>query len=132
MSLAPGGSIAQTALVPAGTQSFLFKGRGIGPGASLVVSLGGQDLPYIALSNGPNYTLYGADVSAFAAQTATLAFSAPSPQFLIDDIQFSPLAIPEPTFLALTCAAGLVFAVQLRRMARRRNSGTHFSITVRL
>ena len=117
LSLSPGGSIAQTALVPAGTQLFLFKGRGIGPAASLVVSLGGQDLPYIALSNGPSYTLYGADVSAFAGQTATLAFAAPMPEFLIDDIQFSPLAIPEPSFLALACSGGLVLAVGLRRMA---------------
>jgi hypothetical protein len=126
-----GGSIAQAGLVPASAHSLLFKGSPSGLPV-LLLALDGQNLPYLALFNGPNYTLYGADVSGFAGQTATLAISASRGSGLvIDDIQFSPLAIPEPTFLALTCSAGLAFAVRLRRMTRRRNSGTHFSKTAR-
>jgi hypothetical protein len=42
----------------------------------LVVSLGPQSLTFFALSNGPNYSVYAANVSAFAGQMEALTFSA--------------------------------------------------------
>ncbi|HEV2320173.1 MAG TPA: hypothetical protein VGV18_10515, partial [Verrucomicrobiae bacterium] len=63
------GSITQTGLVPAASESLLF-GVSFGGSQPFVVSLDGQDLSYIALSNevnssGVGYTIYGADVSGY-------------------------------------------------------------------
>ena len=75
------------------------------------VSLGGQNLSCMAISNslnsyGRSYTVYGADISAFAGQTETLAFSLASPGHgILDDIQFSPIAIPETSATSLLCLA---------------------------
>ena len=101
-----GGSISQTGLVPTNAESLRFKASqpGLTP---LSVSLGGQSLSYTAISSGPNYTLYGADISRFAGQTASLTFLSPSLDF-IDDIEFSPQVIPEPSSLALCLCGGLL------------------------
>jgi hypothetical protein len=60
------------------------------------------------VSNTLNYTVYGADVSAWAGQTAQLSFTtfAENPhqnnQYLyLDAIQFSTQSIPEPSTFAL-------------------------------
>ncbi|HAO78406.1 MAG TPA: hypothetical protein DCQ92_05400 [Verrucomicrobia subdivision 3 bacterium] len=110
------GSISQTALVPADAQSLLFKsGTGIS-GESLTVSLGGQDLSYIAISNALNYTLYGADISSFAGHTETLTFMGGSGGTLLDDIQFSQIAVPEPSAISLIwLGSGVLFYVRKRR-----------------
>ena len=48
------------------------------------------------------YGIYSADVSAFAGQTGELLFTAYENQGLIlDNIQFSPSPVPEPSFLSL-------------------------------
>src|ERR1039457_2250719 len=70
------------------------------PGPFLV-SLAGQSIPYFTLSTGPNYTLYGADVSAFSGQTVELRFSAVGGvvggnNWNLDNISFSNLPVPEP------------------------------------
>lgn len=90
-------SIDQTALVPVGSQSILFKAQ---PGSgSFVVSLGSQTIPLFAQSTGSNYTLYGGDISAFAGQTLDLGFialkSSQLNSWILDSIQFSssPLTI---------------------------------------
>lgn len=93
-------SISQSSLVPVSAESLLFEAQQTGAG-TLQVSLGGQILPFFALSNGPNYTLYGVDISAFAGQTEQLMFSAlKAPGFVnnwnIDNIQFSDQPVPEP------------------------------------
>ena len=72
----------------------------------LTVSLGGQDLSYIAISNAPNFTLYGATIpSTLVGKIATLTFAAgangASGLAMLDDIQFSSQPIPEPGVLAL-------------------------------
>lgn len=113
------GAISQTGLVSADAESLLFKGSwsSLTP---LGVSLGGQSLSFTAISNGPNYTLYGADISAFAGQTATVTFLGPSSSFyFIDDIQFSPQVIPEPSSLALCLTGGILAA---HRLIRRRKT----------
>jgi hypothetical protein len=72
-----GASLDQTAMVPAGAESLLFDMRGSPTqyGGSLSVSLGGEALSYSAISSGPNYTLYGANIPfGLAGQTETLSF----------------------------------------------------------
>jgi hypothetical protein len=105
-------TISQTGLVPAGSESLLFEAQA--GSSTLQVSLGGQNLTFIALSSGANYTLYGADVSTFANQTEQLMFSAINVSsglnnWNIDNIQFSTSAIPEPSALALSALGGLFF-----------------------
>ena len=100
------GSISQNGLVPSDAESLLFEvGMGIYSGP-LTVSLGGQDLSYIAISNAPNFTLYGATIpSTLVGKIATLTFAAgangASGLAMLDDIQFSSQPIPEPGVLAL-------------------------------
>jgi hypothetical protein len=106
-------SISQTGLVPAGTQSLLFEAQRFGAGiGALQVFLGGQNLSFVALSSGANYTLYGVDVSAFAGQTEQLEFSALESiygnNWNIDNIQFSSTAVPEPSALALTALGAVM------------------------
>jgi hypothetical protein len=74
------------------------------PVGTLLVSLGGQDIPFSVISTALNYTLYGGDVSAFAGQVEQLTFTAPNGvnnYWELDNIQFSNPAIPEPGFFAL-------------------------------
>ncbi len=115
-------SISQSGLVPVSAESLLFEAQA-GSG-TLLVSLGGQNLVFSALSNGANYTLYGADVSAFAGQTAQLMFSAlefsTSPNnWNIDNIQFSNQPTPEPGALVLSVLGASIAAW---RFTRRRRS----------
>jgi hypothetical protein len=98
VSLSAGGSIRQTGLVPADARSLLFKASINPPLSGFGISLRGQNLSYTAISGGPNYTLYGADVSAFAAQTIALTITGGG---VVDDIQFSPQPIPEPSVFGL-------------------------------
>jgi hypothetical protein len=105
-------SLAQTGLVPPGTKSLAFYALPIvaPSGASpFTVSLGGVNLNLISspVAN-ENYTLYQADVSAFAGLTEMLKFTLfsenphVSNRYLsLDDIMFSPDAIPEPSSLSL-------------------------------
>jgi uncharacterized repeat protein (TIGR03803 family) len=93
-------SINQTGAVPATAQSILFKAqRGT---ATLSVSLGGQNVPFMALSNGVNYTLYGGDVSTFTNQDLQLEFTVSSTSsnqtgWNLDSIEFSDQSIlPTP------------------------------------
>jgi hypothetical protein len=103
-------SIVQTGIVPSSAKSILFYAESVNAG-TLLVSLGGQNIPFFALSSGPNYTEYGGDISAFAGQTEQLKFSAlyqsgGNNNWNIDDIQFSPNQIPEPqTWALLFCGA---------------------------
>lgn len=101
-------SISQTAMVPLSAQSILFKAQG--SGGTLLVSLGGQNISFFALSTGANYTLYGGNISVFAGQSEQLMFSALTGEnfWNIDDIQFSSSPIPEPDEFALTVLGGLL------------------------
>jgi hypothetical protein len=90
------------------------------PGTGVLdVSVGGNNVPIVAIGAGPNYTLYSANISTWAGETEQLTFSAPETAFLngwaVDDISFSPA--PEPNIVALTAIAGLVFGAR-RWLAR--------------
>jgi hypothetical protein len=116
-------SISQTGLIPAGTQNLLFKADA-GNG-SLGVSIGNENVPFSAIGTGANYTLYAANISAWAGQTEQLTFSALQDTFsinnwVIDDIAFSPNAVvPEPSTVALTGFGGLLFALSRRFVPKR-------------
>ena len=70
---------------------------------------------------GMDYSIYGADVAPWAGQTEQLSISAPvgSGGFEIDDISFSPGAVPEPSALSLMGIGGLLFALYRRFAAKR-------------
>ncbi len=108
------GTISQTGVVPAGVHSLLFKAALVS-GSSLQVSLGGASLSSFPPSTQPDYTLYGADISAFAGQTANLTFMAVTRGVEIDDIQFSPQIVPEPGGAAL-----FLLGLGMRTSVRRR------------
>jgi hypothetical protein len=111
----PAGSINQTGLVPINAQSILFKAQsGFFP-ASFVVTLDGQNIPYVPLATTPNYTLYGGDISAFAGQISELAFTAGifGTGWNLDSIEFSSQPVPEPNVCGLLALGCLFF--RLRR-----------------
>jgi len=116
-------TISQTGLVPADALSLLFYGAANSSLSSgLVVSLGGQDISFSAISNELNYTLYGGNIpSDMAGQSEQLMFSALEAfggynNWNIDNIQFSTSPIPEPSELALVAIGVFLFGF------RRRNS----------
>lgn len=116
-------TLSQTGLVPIGTQSLLFEAYEAFDQSYpfLVVTLGGQTLSLVTISNALNYTLYGANVSAWAGQTAQLSFTllAENPHVnneyvSLDAIQFSTQSVPEPSTFALA-ALGALFLGFSRR-----------------
>jgi len=111
-------SIEQYGTVPIATQSLEFEAWDWLPSSSiLAVSFAGNSLSPVVIGTGPNYTLYGADISGFAGQSGQLEFSAVwnpnGPSWIeLDDITFSPNAIPEPSTLALVVMGGLTLALR--------------------
>ena len=117
-------SISQVGLVPANAQSLQLKTAGTSYGI-VSVSFAGQNLPLVALeTSNPNYTLYGANISAFAGQSGALTFTAstavnPDNTAELDSIVFSTQSIPEPGGLALFGVGGLLLGFFCRRISLR-------------
>jgi hypothetical protein len=112
-------SIAQTGFIPPEARSLLFVARSA-PG---LVSLGGSLVPVIPLSTGSNYTVYGADISAWAGEETELRLTAVAPATLdhfwtVDSIQFSTTPIPEPSTFALFGVAAAMGCSYWRRKRR--------------
>ena len=106
-----GASIFQTASIPVTSQSLIFAG-----GSSLQVRFNGQILTPIALSNAPSYTIWGADISAYAGQSGELRFTAPwRSASILDGVQFSPTPVPEPSALMLSGLFIVCLLVFLKR-----------------
>lgn len=104
--------ISQTGLVPAGTRSLLLDAQVFL--APFVVTLGGQTIDMTPLQTFANYTLYGGNIpSNLAGQSQTLSLIEPPPTgvppsiAVLDDIQFSPSAVPEPNAFALFALGAL-------------------------
>ncbi len=93
-----GVSIFQTGRIPNAARSLIFDAD-----ASLQVSFAGQRLWPVALSNGPNYTVWGVNIYQYGEQTGELRFTAPwLSESILDDIRFSAAIVPEPSIWALS------------------------------
>lgn len=94
-------AIWQSGQMPADAVSLIYWG------GALQVSFNGHLLTPVAIGNTANYTIWGMDISAYAGQTGELRFTKPwlptnfSDGALLDNIQISPVAVPEPSVLAL-------------------------------
>jgi hypothetical protein len=79
-------------------------------------------------SAGPNYTTFGGNLpSGLAGYLEELMFSAPqggNNYWEIDDIQFSPVVIPEPSTAALLVLGLLAFSGSLRLVQRPKRSAS--------
>ena len=122
-------TLSQTGLVPVGTESLLFKSQFVPSSSSdsFAVTLGGQTLSLLPVGGGTNYTLYAADIHAFAGQTAQLAFTVVAPQYplaadylFLDSIQFSGQSVPEPGIFGLVGLGALALGWQTWARHRRR------------
>jgi hypothetical protein len=112
-------SISQTGLIPAGTKSLFFdaeQGFGAGAGGELEVLIGTQAVAVTLVASESTYALYGANGSGWAGDTEGLTFSALEAtsglnNWTIDDISFSPQAVPEPNTLELIFTGGMMFGL---------------------
>ena len=120
-------TITQTGLVPVGTESLWFKAQfaPFSSSGSFGVTLGGQTLSLVPVASGADYTLYGADVHAFAGQTAEMAFTvfAYPQQFaadylFLDSIQFSNQPVPEPGVFSLWALGAVLVGWRVVRRQR--------------
>jgi hypothetical protein len=103
-------------MLPADVKTILFEAgtHGAPPGGPLLLSLGGQNIPYSVLSVGSGFTTYEADISAFAGQVEELKFQASQGNnnfWEIDSIQFSNLVVPEPSASGIFCGGLALFVV---------------------
>ena len=82
------------------------------------ITFNNQPLSFVVLGSAANYTIYGADISAFADQTGQLLFTLPPyvSSAELDNILFSDQPIPEPSVVGLFALSGLLFS--LRREGR--------------
>ena len=99
-------SVGQIGTIPPWAQSITFWGS-IG---GMQVTFDGNPLYFSAIGSGSSYTIYGADISAYANQTGELLFTLPPyvGNASLDNIQFSSTAVPEPSTLALSAFGGLL------------------------
>ena len=120
-------SVSQNGLIPIGSRTLQFKAAGLSDAftTDFSVSFTGQPLSFIPLSTGPNYTLYGADISAFSGQTGDLRFTALGSSshpnnLLLDSISFSTISVPEPSALGLFALGGLLLGFSRWRSSLRK------------
>jgi hypothetical protein len=113
-------SISQTGQVPENAESLEFEGEELaGPGSlqasELSVTLGGQTLSYSLISEGPSYSVYGANIPvSMDGQLETLIFGCEgvgAGNVLLDNIEFLPTSVPEPTEWALIGLGVLAFGL---------------------
>jgi hypothetical protein len=103
-------SIGQSSTIPSTAQSLNFFAYLT---ETVQVSFNGLNLPVSQIGIGTGYNIYGADISAYAAQFGQLLFTAPvNNSVLLDNIQFSTSAIPEPGTLVLTSLGAFMLAAR--------------------
>jgi hypothetical protein len=91
-------SIGQTGQIPSNAKSIVYWG------GALQATFNGQPLSLFDISDNPNYTIWSADISAYAGQSGQLLFTAPwQTTAFLDNIQFSSSPVPEPSILSLIC-----------------------------
>lgn len=113
-------AVAQIGLIPATAKSIHFDANAV----NFSVSFDGQPISLTALSNAPNFTVYGGDISAFAGQVGELRISSallPGQPYsgggYFDAITFSTQTVPEPNTLLLVAVA-LTTGFAVRRRCR--------------
>jgi len=121
-ALATQATIRQTGTVPNTAQSITFIARHYGTASGVLsITLGGQNIAFVAISSGSTYKEYGGNIpTALAGQSAELVFSAlrttvAGNDWEIDNIQFSPVAIPEPSLLSLIAWSAIGFWASRKR-----------------
>lgn len=107
-------TLAQSGTIPANAQSFRFKVRGTIPDGWLEVYFQNQFLPIQQLESLGGINIYGADITAFASRYGELKLVAVAPRpfglrgKIIDDLEFSPMAVPETSaFVLFALGSGL-------------------------
>ena len=106
-------AIGQTGMIPIDMQSLIFWGALV---SGLQVTFDGQPIAFEAIGNGANYTIYGADISAFAGQAGELLFSTSNNGWaMLDNIQFSSNPVPEPGTWSLLALGGAAFVFVRRK-----------------
>ena len=116
-------AIAQTGVIPLGTESIEFKLLPTTSYSGFAVTFAGQNISYGPISSTANYILFGGDVSSFAGQTNELRFTAsptasdPFSSYELDSIVFSTSPIPEPgTWALLLCGAAVLGLYRWRKL----------------
>ncbi len=110
-------SIEQTGTIPANAESMQFKCWENGNLSDLGISFSGNSLTPFLTSSGSTYNTYSVNIEPYAGQTGVLEFSAifdsqGATWINLDDIAFSPNAVPEPNTLALILMGGLALAAR--------------------
>jgi hypothetical protein len=112
-------SIWQTGQVPQTARSLYFISNPSGAVPLFQVTLGSVSIPVTEMGGTTKYTIWAGDISAFAGQTEQLMFTAPPGLGgYLDQITFSPIAIPEPTTEALLSVGGIVLGLRILRRNR--------------
>jgi hypothetical protein len=106
-------AISQTGQIPVGAKSIRY----LAQTASLELSFAGQTIPVASLGGFPDYSIYGADISAYAGQTGELRFTVPVSGAFLDFIQFSNQPIPEPSAVVLLGLGALLFGYRSRPLS---------------
>jgi len=122
-------SLWQNGTIPANAASLQFKAwQEPTANEAYSVSFAGNSLLPVALSygqgpSGQPYTVYGVDIAPYAGDTGRLEFTAVAGNgesgIELDDITFSPNAVPEPSTVALLVMGGLALAARRWRGNRK-------------
>jgi hypothetical protein len=117
-------SISEDGTVPYGSESLQFLAW-TDSSTAFLVSFDGTVLTPIALGSGPDgSTLYGVDISPYQGVDGMLLFSMGATtsgqqnDLVLDDINFSPTPVPEPTSMVLTGIGALLLAFRRRCFGR--------------
>jgi hypothetical protein len=123
-------SISQTGMVPVDAESLIFDAEG--PDglnhtvfhSGFSITLGGQTLAYTLLSQATGYSVYGANIPAGLdgqVEGLTLACQgAGSGLVTLDNIEFSPMSVPEPSEFTFIGLGAVLFGLVRYRGGRAR------------
>jgi hypothetical protein len=136
VELSDAGSISQTGMVPVDAESLIFDAEGpAGPNHTIIysgfsITLGGQALAYTLLSQATGYSVYGANIpDGLDGQIEGLTLACQgvgSGMVILDNVEFSPTSVPEPSEFALAGLGVILFC-----FARPRTEGNRRGVISR-